>query len=137
MKHADEEVTCPIITEPQPGNFHFEMRCEDCDIRFRLATATLGEVEDLYRQGRITQDEFEGYCLAWDLLSPSRDAARVVISAFPAVRRIARKLMRVKGIGVPAVLVEDGVPKPAAAYLLDEPAVAYDPEDPNAPIGGA
>lgn len=102
MRHTAEEVTCPI--EPGSGNYHFRLICEDCDVRLRLASATLGEVESLYRQGAITQDEFEGYRLAWDLLYPGRDPLKVSIPDLPAVRRIARKLMRVKGYAIPASL---------------------------------
>lgn len=105
MMHTDEAATCPILNER--NNFHFEMRCEDCDVK-RLARMTYNEVRALHHQGRVTQDEFEGYCLAWDLLSPYRypDAVVVISAEPPAVRRIARKLIRAKGFEVPARLIE-------------------------------
>lgn len=90
MLHTADTMTCPIVDEP--GNYHLEMRCEDCDAA-RLARLPLGKVEDLYHEGRITQDEYEAYMHVWAVLSPSgsmpgwREAPKL-----EAVARIARKL---------------------------------------------
>lgn len=102
MLHTAEGVTCPIINEQ--GNYHFQMICEDCDVKYRLANATKGEVHDLYHQGRVTQDEFEAYDLVWDLKYPENDPSQVLISGFPDVRRIARKIMRLRGFDIPETL---------------------------------
>ena len=101
LLHSEEEVTCPIIDAPD--NYHFEGRCEDCDVKY-MSRCSLGEIEDRYHVGRISQDQYEAYCLAWALLSPTGNPDRVLIPEIPAVRRIARKLIRAKGFEVPAEL---------------------------------
>lgn len=68
---------------------HFEGRCDDCDAR-RISRLTLGQVEDQYRVGRVSQDQFEGYLYARDLLRFGGAAQATVI---PAVMRFARKLI--------------------------------------------
>lgn len=98
MRHASDEITCPILDERD--NYHFEMRCEDCDVQ-RLSRMNLGDVEDRYRTGRITQDEYEAYCYVWALLSPTGNPDRVPAPEIPAVRRIARKLLRARGFDIP------------------------------------
>lgn len=105
MLHTNEESTCPVLDEPD--NYHFEARCEDCDVKY-LSGMSLGQVEDRYNVGRVTQDEYEAYTLAWALLSPTGNPAAVTVSDIPAVRRIARKLIRAKGLDVPAALIEVG-----------------------------
>lgn len=105
MRHTAEETTCLVLNEPD--NYHFEGRCEDCDVKY-LSRMSLGVVEDRYNVGRVTQDEYEAYTLAWALLSPTGNPAAVTVSEIPAVRRIARKLLRAKGLDVPAALVEVG-----------------------------
>lgn len=103
MLHADEGTACPLVDDPT--NYHFEMRCEDCDVK-RLARMPLADVEARYHTGRITQDEFEAYMYVWALLSPS--GSRPEWRATPRisdVRRIARKLLRVHGAEIPAELV--------------------------------
>lgn len=104
MLHSGEDVTCPILTAPD--NYHFEMRCEDCDVQ-RMARLTFEQVESLYYDGRITQDEFEAYAYLHDLLSPYRGTPPA--TDFPAVRRIARKLARARGLAVPAELIDVAV----------------------------
>lgn len=106
MLHTDEQTTCPIVEAP--GDHHFELRCEDCDVA-RLARATLGQVDDRYRVGRVTQDQYEAYCHVWALLSPhGGQPAWRRTPEIPAVQRIVRKLLRARGLIVPAELF-DGV----------------------------
>lgn len=111
MLHTDETKTCPIVDEP--GDYHFEMRCEDCDVA-QLVRLNLGQVEDRYHVGRITQDEFEAYMYVWATLSPSgsRPEWRTAPER-PDVRRITRKLLRAKGRVLPAELAEFGPWRPA------------------------
>lgn len=104
LLHASDETTCPIVDTP--GNYHFEMRCEDCDVK-HLSRSTLGNVEDRYRTGRITQDEYEAYCYVWALLSPSGSRPEWRRTPeIPAVRRIARKLLRAHGVEIPSKLAD-------------------------------
>lgn len=82
-----EGITCTAL----PGSRHFELRCEDCDAE-RMSRASLGQVEGWYHVGRITQDDYEAFCFVFDTLSGLR--ANPVRPEFPAVRRIARKLLQ-------------------------------------------
>ncbi|MET7867945.1 hypothetical protein [Micromonospora taraxaci] len=102
MLHTDEWATCTVLTEP--GNYHLEGRCEDCGVA-TLARLNLGEVEDRYHVGRVTQEQYEAYCHLWATLSPtgSRPEWRDVPQD-PTVLRIARKLCRAKGLTAPAHL---------------------------------
>lgn len=90
MLHTEEAMTCPLVDDP--GDFHFEMVCEDCDVD-RLARKPLGKVEELYHMGRITQDEWEAYSHVWAVLSTSgsRPEWRAELES-PVAARIARKL---------------------------------------------
>ena len=98
--NTEEEITC-LLTEPDSGDYHLEGCCEDCDV-FRLSRCNLMQAQDRYRTGRIGQDMYEAYCHVWAHLSPHgalpgfRDDP-----AFPRVRRIARKLLAVRGFPVP------------------------------------
>lgn len=93
MLHTDDDITCPVLAEP--GNYHFELRCEDCDAA-TLARLSLGQVEDRYRVGRVTQDEFEAYMHVWAALSPAGSAPEWrATPEDPTVLRIARKLREV------------------------------------------
>ena len=104
MLNTAELTACPVLTEP--GNYHFEGCCEDCDVA-TLARLNLGQVDDRYRVGRVTQDEFEAYMHVWAVLSPTRSqGAWRETPSDPAVRRIARKLLRARGVAVPAELGE-------------------------------
>ncbi|MFF2100893.1 hypothetical protein [Streptomyces sp. NPDC058202] len=104
MLNTGEQITCPTFDEP--GNFHLELRCEDCDIQ-RLAGLNLGQVDDRYREGRITQNCFEAYMFAWAVLSPAGSRAEWrETPTSPDVRRIARKLLGLRGFDVPADLIE-------------------------------
>lgn len=118
MPHSAEETTCPILDDPT--NYHFEGKCEDCDAKY-LSRMNLGKVEHLYHTGRVTQGQYEAYTLAWTLLSPTRDPAKAQVSEDPTVRRIARKLIRAKGLDVPAALIEPAevVELPAAVEPRD------------------
>lgn len=105
MLHTEEQTTCPIVDAR--GDWHFELRCEDCDIR-RLSRATLGQVEDRYHVGRITQDQYEAYRHVWARLSPhGGQPARRDTPETPAVRRLVRKLLRARGFAVPAELLDE------------------------------
>lgn len=90
--HTADNATCPLVDEP--GNYHFEGHCEDCDVA-TLARLTLGQVEDRYHVGRISQDQYEAYMHVWALLSPHRGRPEWRDNPTdPAAQRIARKLRR-------------------------------------------
>jgi L-serine deaminase len=102
--HAEETATCPTLNEPD--NYHFERLCEDCDVK-TLSRLNLGQVEDRHRTGRIWQDQFEAYMHLWAVLSPIGSLAEW--RATPGdlnVRRVARKLLRARGLAIPASLSE-------------------------------
>lgn len=101
LLHSEEETTCRGF---ETSEVHLERLCEDCDV-VRMSRCSLGEIEDRYHVGRISQDQYEAYSYAWALLSPtgSRPEWRTTPED-PTVRRIARKLIRVKGFEVPAEL---------------------------------
>jgi hypothetical protein len=106
MLHTAEYATCPILAAPD--NYHFEGRCEDCDVK-ELSRMSLERVEDRFSQGRISRSMLDAYRWAWSLLSPHgamphwRSQPYV---ADPVVRRIARKLLRAGDYAVPAQLVD-------------------------------
>lgn len=100
-KHRDESDRCSIMSGS--GDFHFELKCEDCDVK-RMSRLSMDKVDDLYRQGRITQDDFEAYGYAFALLSPYQGAP--VEPTDPHVRRIARKLLVAGSFDVPAALLD-------------------------------
>ena len=99
MLYTQEEQACPVADVL--GNYHFEGRCEDCDAR-TLSRLTLGEVEDRYHTGRVTQEQYDAYDYVHSLLSGIRYTLAVPVE--PAARRIARKLLRAHGDAVPAEL---------------------------------
>ena len=100
-KHRDEANPC--TTRNEPGNYHFELKCEDCDV-WRMSRSSLDQVDDLYRQGRVTQDDFEAFSYVFTLLSPYQGTPPVPTDA--DVRRIARKLLVVRSFDVPAELLD-------------------------------
>jgi hypothetical protein len=105
--HTKEHPTCPILDAPD--NCHFEMRCEDCDIK-HLSRMPLGEVEGRFEQGRVTRNELDAYRWAWALLSPTGSNshwARQPYVTNSDVRRMARKLLRIRGFAIPAQLIDD------------------------------
>ncbi|MFF2184623.1 hypothetical protein [Streptomyces sp. NPDC058155] len=104
MLNTNEEITCEVLYEP--GNYHFERRCEDCDAKY-MSRMTLGQIEDRYLTGRISQDQFEAYMYIWATFSPngSHPEWKATPSDAP-VRRIARKLIKVRGFEIPAALIE-------------------------------
>lgn len=119
MLHTAEETSCPVLSDP--SNYHFEGKCEDCDALYQ-SRMPLGQIEDLYRSGRVTQEQYEAYTLVWALLSPTRDPSLPdPVAEDPIVRRVARKLCRAKGFEIPAALVEPApvveLPAPSAAEL--------------------
>lgn len=106
MLHTDEKITCPILTDP--GNYHFELCCEDCDVK-TLSRLNLGQVEDRFEQGRITRDQLDAYRWVWALLSPSGSNPHWRHQPYVTdldVRRIARKLLRIRDFEIPAALDE-------------------------------
>lgn len=103
LLNSSEFATCPVLDAPD--NYHFEGRCEDCDVK-TLGGLSLGAVEYRYHVGRLTQSQFEAYMYVWALLSPTRsggDWGRT--PEIPNVRRIARKLLRARGVEIPVGLV--------------------------------
>jgi hypothetical protein len=100
-KHRDELDRCSIVDAPD--NYHFELKCEDCDVK-RMSRLSLDKVDDLYRQGRVTQDDFEAYSYAFALLSPYQGTPETPTD--PHVRRIARKLLAVRSFDIPAALLD-------------------------------
>lgn len=104
--NTTESITCPLIYEV--GNFHFEGRCEDCDVLY-ASRMNLGTVEDRYRDGRIGQDLFEAYHYVWALKSPTGSHPEwSATPTIPAVRRIARKLLIIRDFDVPPELEGTG-----------------------------
>jgi hypothetical protein len=100
MMNNYEFATCPTLDDP--ANYHFENRCEDCDIQ-RMAKMRLDTVDSLYRQSRVTQAQFEAYMYVWARLSPHGGRPEwMTVPTDPDVRRIARKLLRAGGFGIPA-----------------------------------
>lgn len=89
MLHTEDAITCPVL--PDPTDYHFERRCEDCDAQ-NLSRLSLAQVTDLYHQGRATQDEYEAYYYAWTLASPYR-LGTPELPEIPAVARIAKKIL--------------------------------------------
>lgn len=100
-KHRDESDPC--TTRNEPGNYHFELNCEDCDV-WRMSRASLDKVDDLYRSGRATQDDFEAFSYVFTLLSPYQGNPPAPVDL--DVRRIARKLLKVRSFDVPAALLD-------------------------------
>ena len=107
MLHTADTATCPLLATPC-HSFHFENRCEDCDVQ-RLSRVSLEVVEDRFEQGRISRDMLDAYRWVWSLLSPAGSMPHWQHQPYvtdPAVRRIARKLLRVREYAVPAQLVD-------------------------------
>lgn len=100
-KHRDESDPCTILDTQSNG--HFELRCEDCDV-WRMSRASMDQVEDWYRVGRVTQDDFEAFSYVFALMSPYRGAP--VAPTDTAVRRIARKLLAARSFDVPPELLD-------------------------------
>lgn len=102
MLNTNEDITCTVLT--QPGNYHFEGLCEDCDTH-NLASLSLSQVESRYHAGRVNQNQFEAYMYVWALLSPAGSCAGWrETPSIPVVRRIARKLFHARSVPVPADL---------------------------------
>jgi hypothetical protein len=100
-KHRDELDPCQI--EDEPDQSHSEMKCEDCDVR-RMSRLSQDRVDDRYRQGRLTQDDYEAYSYVFGLLSPYQGTPETPTGSH--VRRIARKLLAVRSFDVPSVLLD-------------------------------
>jgi hypothetical protein len=92
MHNASDRIMCDIAYTGS-GNRHLELRCEDCDV-LRMSRLTLGSLEDQYHTGRVTQDDYEAYTYVFSTLSGLH--ANPTVPSFPAVRRIARKLLAVR-----------------------------------------
>lgn len=90
-----DEITCELVGKSD--NYHFLMRCEDCDANV-LSRTPLGRVESWYQQGTITQAEFEAYMHVWATFSPHGGRPEWAVTPFdPDVMRIARKLATLIG----------------------------------------
>ncbi|MFD5308330.1 hypothetical protein [Streptomyces ardesiacus] len=96
---ATPEIPLECSARDWPRNYHFEGKCTSCDAH-TLSRLTLGQVEDRYYQGRVSQDQFEAYMWAFDYLSAYRN--NPVRSDIPEVRRIARALFRFRAFEIPA-----------------------------------
>lgn len=99
MLNEAEEVSCETS--------HLEGRCEDCDVR-RISRYSLEDVMDRFGEGRVTIAQFDAYRFVWGLLTPYdtyRHWANQPYVTDPDVCRIARKLCRARGIGIPDALV--------------------------------
>lgn len=123
MINEADQVTCPLVLEPEtvPGtwlrNRHLELKCEDCEAHGLLSGVTLGQVEDRYRQGRITQRTFEAYSFIWTQLATHFCGGGMGLPDCEDARRVARKLWRMwygeKGVSWPPYpegLESPGVP---------------------------
>lgn len=95
----DKLVDCPIYVPPSGtewGNYHFEGVCEDCDARV-LSRATLAEVEERYRRGSLSHDQFEAYMHCWATGAPrfsSLGDGWTDPPTDPTVARIATRIRR-------------------------------------------
>jgi len=119
--NTEETITCRTLNEP--GNYHFEGRCEDCDVN-HLSRMALGGVEDLFGQGRVTRNELDAYRWVWALLSPSGSNPHWAHQPYvtdPDVRRIARKLLTIRGLAVPVEL-SDAQPAELVRAMSNAPA---------------
>jgi hypothetical protein len=112
LLHDADQVTCSLVLEPEtvPGtwlrNRHLELKCEDCEAHGLLSGVSLAQVEDRYREGRITQPTFEAYSYVWTHLARHLSFAPMSPPACESARRVARKLWRMwygeKGVSWPA-----------------------------------
>lgn len=107
MKHTEEEFTCTAL-RAGGCDYHFEGRCEDCDVR-RLSRLSLEQVTDQFSDGRVTRNQFDAYRWTWAALSPYGNNAHwrhqpYVIDS--DVRRIARKLCRIRDLEIPEEMKE-------------------------------
>jgi len=113
MLHSEEHATCPVLA--QPDNYHFEGRCEDCAVA-DLIRLGLEKVQGRYQAGRLSQNLFEAYMHVWATLSPHggqrywRETPQD-----PDVRRIARKLLRARGLTILSSLLDDAPVREEAA----------------------
>ncbi|MER5501321.1 hypothetical protein ABT096_29530 [Streptomyces sp. NPDC002561] len=90
---------CPV--QAQPGNYHFEGRCADCDALY-LSKMSRDDVEYRYQTGRVSQDQFEAYMHVW-ATSAIRHSAREweVVPTDPEVLAIVAAIRRHAGIPAP------------------------------------
>jgi hypothetical protein len=54
---------------PEAESNHFLGWCEQCDAHYMVGM-TLGQVENWYRQGALSQDEYEAYMYVWVTSAP-------------------------------------------------------------------
>lgn len=74
----------------------------------QLARMTLAQVQAWHSSGCVTQDQFEAYMHCWALLSPHGGSTYWhQTPPFPAVRRIAREILRERGEAIPEALGEE------------------------------
>ncbi|MFB7919350.1 hypothetical protein [Streptomyces sp. NPDC056061] len=94
--------TCPV--QAQPGNYHFEGRCADCDALY-LSKMSRDAVEYRYQTGRVSQDQYEAYMHVWATSAVRHSAGEwVATPTIPEVVKIVAAIRRHAGIPAPAVL---------------------------------
>lgn len=63
-----DQVTCPLVLRPEltngQTNRHLRLICADCELNM-VRRMNLGQVEDLYNQGYVTQATWEAYAYVW------------------------------------------------------------------------
>jgi hypothetical protein len=117
LLHQEDALTCPLVLAPQPvpgswmTNRHLLHVCEDCSV-LALSRMNLGQVEDGYHAGTVTQDGYEGYGYAWAVSTPRFTRAELLTPPeVESARRVARKLFLIRGEDYPAEIA----PAPVAA----------------------
>lgn len=104
MLNQLEEVSCPILDAPD--NYHFEGRCEDCDVKV-MSRLSLEDAEYRFSTGRLSRNQLDAYRWVWALLSPTDSNPHWKNQPYvtdPDVRRIARKLVTIRGFDMPDAL---------------------------------
>lgn len=108
---VDVTPNCPV--QAQPGNYHFEGRCEDCDALY-LSKMTANDVEHRYYTGRVSQDQFEAYMHVWATSATRYGTdARLwaTVPTDPEVIRIATAIRKHAGVPTLAEPVAVEVPE--------------------------
>lgn len=90
-----DEITCALVEKTD--DYHFAMLCEDCDA-LTLSRITLRQAEQRYREGLITQVEFEAYMYVWATFSPHGAKPEWTVTPFDSdVLRVAKKIASLLG----------------------------------------
>lgn len=99
MLNTADKITCTVLFDTSL-DYHFEGRCEDCDAS-RMCGMTLGQVEERYWTGRLSQDQYEAWLVADAWL---RYQTRPSLNDAHGTGRIARKMITLGGLDVPGWL---------------------------------